>query len=76
MKCNVCGREDDSSLINGVCSKCQSNNNEGWVCPKCKTVLSPLVITCPFCKPETKSTSTHEGTMMFKGKTILMEGTN
>lgn len=72
MICIVCGKGDNSSLVNGVCPKCKNNpdKNEGWICPKCKTSLSPNVVSCPFCKPSTKT----EGGMTFEGKTILMEG--
>ena len=26
------------------------NDNEGWICPRYKTVLSPNVTICPKCK--------------------------
>ena len=26
------------------------NDNEGWICPRCKTVLSPNLTICPKCK--------------------------
>ena len=27
----------------------------GWVCPRCKAVMAPNVLTCIYCKRETKN---------------------
>jgi hypothetical protein len=80
MKCVVCGKEV-LSIKDGLCNECLCQpfnpqiNNKGWTCPKCNASLSPIIFVCPFCNPETKTASTNEG-MQFKGKTILMEGSN
>src|SRR6478672_7352102 len=29
-----------------------TSTNEGWICPKCEGVHSPIVRSCPNCKPK------------------------
>ena len=39
------------------------NENYGWECPRCRHILSPYMVWCPFCEKETyttDSTSTEE----------------
>jgi hypothetical protein len=38
------------SNCKGSCSCSCNTKKEGWVCPKCKSVVSPNVTLCPNCE--------------------------
>ena len=61
-KCN--GRVDTTTEIDDVCPNCINSillktpePAQGWECPKCGAVLSPMQFHCPFCAPATKFTN-------------------
>lgn len=33
------------------------NTNQGWICPRCGKVVSPQLMTCPYCN----ASKTNEG---------------
>jgi NMD protein affecting ribosome stability and mRNA decay len=67
--CQKCGgRVDTTSCIDDMCVGCINKSidktlvpikehPQGWECPKCGAVLSPMQFYCPFCAPATKFTN-------------------
>jgi len=61
MKCLGCSKEvSDTTVINGYCFDCLDkckipysvDVQQGWQCPVCKRIFSPMTFMCYFCSKE------------------------
>ena len=52
------------------------DKNFGWICPKCKKVISPYEVGCPYCneKPQVVYRTKDENTILDKTDIYMREG--
>jgi rubrerythrin len=44
-----------------------TTNGQGWICPRCKTVVAPNLLVCPVCNQKRTNETLAEGETLICG---------